>query len=402
MSFLFSRKPKTPPELVRTLNDILTRIDSGNADRRKLVDECSKILAQIKVILCGDQDSDPIPDQIALFAQEAYQSDILLLLVANLPSLEFDSRKEVVVIFSTLLRRQIGNHSPTIDFLSNNTKLFDALIIACSNYDVALTAGIILRDCIKHEALVKMVLKSPAFWTLFDTVSKAPFEIATDAFSTITDALTLHPHIAGEFLSNNQAKFVDKMNMLMKSDNYVTKRQSLKLIAQLIRQRSNYTFMTTYVNDVNNLRLVMTLMRNKSQNIKFEAFQIFKIFVANPKKTRPVEDTLIKNQVKLIDFLNNFKFPDQKKEDEQFNDEKKFVISKLSTLTPLSPGSSASTTSTATPTSTSTTPTSTGTSYQPDASGISVNPLSTPLPTAPAPVVNSEPVHLNEQILHYK
>ena len=36
MSFLFSRKPKTPPELVRTLNDILTRIDSGNADRRKV------------------------------------------------------------------------------------------------------------------------------------------------------------------------------------------------------------------------------------------------------------------------------------------------------------------------------------------------------------------------------
>jgi calcium binding protein 39 len=324
------------------------------------------------------------------------------LLVANLPSLEFDSRKEVVVIFSTLLRRQIGNHSPTIDFLSNSTKLFDALIIACSNYDVALTAGIILRDCIKHEALVKIVLKSPAFWTLFDTVSKAPFEIATDAFSTITDALTLHGYIAGDFLSNNQAKFVDKMNMLMKSDNYVTKRQSLKLIAQLIRQRSNYTFMTTYVNDVNNLRLVMTLMRNKSQNIKFEAFQIFKIFVANPKKTRPVEDTLIKNQVKLIDFLNNFKFPDQKKEDEQFNDEKKFVISKLSTLTPLSPGSSASTTSTATASSTSTTPTSTSISYPPDASGISVNPLGTPLPTVPAPVVNSEPVHRNDQILHYK
>lgn len=237
---------------------------------------------------------------------------------------------------------------------------------------------------------------------MFDTVSKAPFEIATDAFSTITDSLTLHGRVAGEFLTNNQVKFVEKMTMLMKSDNYVTKRQSLKLTAQLIRQRSNYNFMTTYVNDVNNLRLVMTLMRNKSQNIKFEAFQIFKIFVANPKKTRPVEDTLIKNQVKLIDFLNNFKFPDQKKEDEQFNDEKKFVISKLSALTPLSPGSSVSTTSTTSVCSNNTTATSNGATYVTEFTGASVNPLSTPLPTVPAPVVNSEPVHRNDQILHYK
>lgn len=267
----------------------------------------------------------------------------------------------------------------------------------------------------KHEQLVKIVLRSPAFWTLFDTVSKAPFEIATDAFSTITDALTLHPNIAGEFLSHNQGKFVDKMNLLMKSDNYVTKRQSLKLMAQIIRQRSNYNFMTAYVNDVNNLRLVMTLMRNKSQNIKFEAFQIFKIFVANPKKTRPVEDTLIKNQLKLIEFLNNFSFPDQRKEDEQFNDERKFVISKLSSLQ----GPTTSAVS-STPSSASSSPNLTsGTNSAGFSSSIpiksterldhripspsSANPMGVmaSAASAPPPVVHNEPVHRNDQVLHY-
>lgn len=306
------------------------------------------------------------------------------MLVTNLPALEFDSRKEVVVVFSTLLRRQIGNHSPTVDFLSTNTKLFDALIIACVNYDVALVAGLILRDCIKHEPLVKIILRSSAFWTLFDTVSKAPFEIATDAFSTITDALTVHPTLAGEFLAANQGKFVDKMNMLMKSDNYVTKRQSLKLMAQLIRQRTNYNFMTTYVNDFTNLRLVMTLMRNKSPNIRFEAFQIFKIFVANPKKVRQVEDTLLKNQKKLIEFLNNFTFPDQRKEDEQFNDERKFVISKLAALSP-SPQ-----------------PQTPVQSQQPVISEEMAPPKLVGQPLVSAPIVHSEPVHRNDQILHYK
>lgn len=350
-----------------------------------------------------------------MFAQEAYQSDILLLLVTNLPSLEFDSRKEVVVIFSTLLRRQIGNHSPTIDFLSTNTKLFDALIIACANYDVATVAGVILRDCMKHEPLVKIVLRSPAFWTLFDTVSKAPFEIATDAFSTVTDALTLHPQIGGDFLSHNQVKFVDKMNLLMKSESYVTKRQSLKLMAQLIRQRSNYNFMTAYVNDVNNLRLVMTLMRNKSQNIKFEAFQIFKIFVANPKKTRPVEDTLLKNQTKLIEFLNNFSFPDPKREDEQFNDERKFVIAKLSNLqapmsaVPSVPSPVASSPNMTPPASNNgglSTPSSTKSQAEINQrvpSPSSVNPMGVMagVGAVPPPVVHSEPVHRNDQVLHY-
>lgn len=379
-----------------------------------MVIKVNKALSRFfRALLTSSTETDPVPDQIALFAQEAYQTDILLLLVTNLPSLEFDSRKEVVVIFSTLLRRQIGNHSPTIDFLSTNVKLFDALIIACSNYDVALIAGVILRDCMKHEQLVKIVLRSPAFWTLFDTVSKAPFEIATDAFSTVTDALTLHPHIAGEFLSHNQIKFVDKMNMLMKSDNYVTKRQSLKLMAQLLRQRSNYNFMTAYVNDVNNLRLVMTLMRNKSQNIKFEAFQIFKIFVANPKKTRPVEDTLIKNQLKLIEFLNNFNFPDQRKEDEQFNDERKFVISKLSSLqgpasafssTPSSAASSPGLTPGASSTGFSTpSPSNSAEPIEQRVPSPSANPMGVMAPVAsiPPPVVHSEPVHRNDQVMHY-
>lgn len=381
------------------------------------MDESSKILAQIKLVLCGDQEIDPVPDQIALFAQEAYQTDILLLLVTNLPSLEFDSRKEVVVIFSTLLRRQIGNHSPTIDFLSTNIKLFDALIIACANYDVALAAGIILRDCMKHEPLVKIVLRSPALWSLFDTVSKAPFEIATDAFSTITDALTLHAQIAGEFLAHNQVKFVDKITMLMQSTNYVTKRLSLKLTAQLIHQRSNYVFMTAYVNDVANLRLVMTLMRNKSQNIKFEAFQIFKIFVANPKKTPAVEDTLLKNQQKLIEFLNNFSFPDQRKEDEQFNDERKFVITKLSALQSPQILQSGSIPSTATTspnlasgpnnggfsTSISSNTEEHSSSNQRIPSPSSVNPMGvmTSVGSVPPPVVHSEPVHRNDQVLHY-
>ena len=50
----------------------------------------------------------------------------------------------------------------------------------------------------------------------------------------------------------------------------------------------------------------MKLFKNQNKSIVFEAFHIFKVFVANPKKSRDVSIILYKNQEKLTKFLNNF------------------------------------------------------------------------------------------------
>lgn len=64
--------------------------------------------------------------------------------------------------------------------------------------------------------------------------------------------------------------------------------------------------MTRYISSADNLKLMMNLLRDRSRNIQFEAFHVFKVFVANPHKTRPIVDILVKNQEKLIHFLGNF------------------------------------------------------------------------------------------------
>lgn len=111
--------------------------------------------------------------------------------------------------------------------------------------------------------------------------------------------------------------------------------------------------MTKYISSADNLKLMMNLLRDKSRNIQFEAFHVFKVFVANPHKTRPIVDILVKNQDKLIHFLGNFHNDRQgtvkKKnchfiyyftknyisEDEQFNDEKAFLIKQIQELQPI-------------------------------------------------------------------
>lgn len=71
----------------------------------------------------------------------------------------------------------------------------------------------------------------------------------------------------------------------------------------------------------------MNLLRDKSRNIQFEAFHVFKVFVANPNKTRQVQEILQKNKERLLKFLADFH--NDRQEDEQFNDEKSFLIKQI-------------------------------------------------------------------------
>ena len=108
------------------------------------------------------------------------------------------------------------------------------------------------------------------------------------------------------------------------SNNYVTKRQSLKLLGEILLDRANFNVMTRYIASETNLKMMMNLLRDKSKNIQFEAFHVFKVwlyrgsrlasdstkplqvFVANPKKPPQIESILRRNKDKLLKFLKDF------------------------------------------------------------------------------------------------
>ncbi|CAN0402699.1 unnamed protein product, partial [Ectocarpus fasciculatus] len=81
--------------------------------------------------------------------------------------------------------------------------------------------------------------------------------------------------------------------------------------------------------DKENLKMMMNLLRDKSPNIQYEAFHVFKVFVANPKKPREVTKILVNNKAKLIAYLENFH---NDRDDAQFKEEKKLLVSTLSLL----------------------------------------------------------------------
>jgi len=329
---LFKSKLPKPSELVKSARENLQIVEKSGQNTKpadKAVEEITKALAGIKYTIYGDLEHEPTPDAINALANEIYSTDLLVLLIGNLSKLEFEARKDAVSVFNNLLRKQVGSRSPTVEYICRNTVILDTLCMPYEIADVAMGCGSMLRECARHESLTKLVINSPNIWKFFKHVDQANFDVASDAFSSFKELLTKHKPIVAEFLEKNYDQFFEQYTILLNSTNYVTRRQSLKLLGELLLDRANFNIMTRYISDQPNLKLMMMLLRDKYRNIQFEAFHVFKVFVANPNKPTPILNVLVKNKDKLIAFLTNFH---NDKEDDQFNDEKAFLLKQIQQL----------------------------------------------------------------------
>lgn len=330
MAFLFKRSPKTPIELVKTLNEQVLKLDCNN-ENKKNQDECSKYIKQIKFILHGNELNEVSHEQVISLTQEIFSNDTLYHLIFNLERLDFETRKDVLLIFSTLLRQQVGTKSPMVEYLIiTNPKVLPMLIAGPEKKEIGLICGQILRDCIKFEALNHFVLYNQQFWNFFEYVQIPIFEIATDSFTTLHDLLTTHKKLSSEFLANNYEIFTKSINQLIDSSNYVTKRQSVRLLSDLVLQRQNQIFLNKYFDDTINLKFIMMLMSNKLRNLQVEGFHIFKFFVAKPKKTQKVLNVLIKNKKNFIKFFESFNILSFN--DSNLVDERDYILSEIQKL----------------------------------------------------------------------
>ena len=80
-----------------------------------------------------------------------------------------------------------------------------------------------------------------------------------------------------------------------------------QLLSEVILDRSNFVVMMRYINDADNLMMLMRLLKGSSKTIQAEAFHVFKVFVANPNKSDGVNAIFKANRDRLIAFLKAFK-----------------------------------------------------------------------------------------------
>jgi len=329
MNIIFGTKKKDPISLVRGLRDILLSFEKAGKSVEKITDEIGKNLAQMKVILYGDPENEPNPELGVQLLNEVILTDLINLLIQHLKQLDFEAKKDVSVIVNNLLRKTVGSRQPAVDYFCKNVNILHSLIQGIESADIAAHSSSILRECAKQEALTKLILSAPNFNNFYAYIEDPNFDIASDAFSTFKEIITKHKGLSAEYLEKNYNTVFQNYSKLLNSGNYVVRRQSLKLLGELLLDRANFNIMTRYISDPENLKAMMNLLRDKSKNIQFEAFHVFKVFVANPNKTTPILNILIKNKPKLVQFLNNFH---NDNEEDQFNDEKAFLLKQIQQL----------------------------------------------------------------------
>jgi calcium binding protein 39 len=258
-------------------------------------------------------------------------SGVVIRLIESIGQLSVEVRKEVTNVFKALMRR---NPEGFVDYVAQEqTHVIDALWSGCEegDGDAALDCGAMLRGLVRHACLTQVVLQRPSFWSLLDThIHQEGFERCADAFTTLVE-IVMGPHetLVATFLYSNLDAFFTKYEGLLLSANYMTRRRSLKLLGELLLRKSNVDVMRRFIEKKHFLKVIMLLLRDKSSSIQFEAFHVFKLFVANPTKHADVEEVLMRNRDKLVSYLETFQ---EGTGDAQVAREKELLLKVLSAL----------------------------------------------------------------------
>ncbi|CAI9756663.1 unnamed protein product [Fraxinus pennsylvanica] len=313
MKALFKPKPKTPTDLVRQTRDLLILADRGTdtkeSKREEKMMELSKHIRDLKSILYGDSESEPVSEACTQLTQEFFRENTLRLLITCLPKLNLETRKDATQVVANLQRQQVQSRLIACDYLEKNIDLMDTLIAGYENTDLALHYGAMLRECIRHQTVARYVLESEHMKKFFDYIQLPNFDIASDAAATFKELLTRHKSTVAEFLSKNYDW----------------------LLGEILLDRPNSAVMTRYVSSRDNLRILMNLLRESSKSIQIEAFHVFKLFAANQNKPPDIVSILVTNSSKLVRLFADFK---TEKEDEQFEADKALVVKEIASLEP--------------------------------------------------------------------
>lgn len=275
-------------------------------------------------------------EEISLILKHSLQNDLVSKLLSYHARMSFKSRQLTATYICNILSK--GFESLELNQLvsayvkEHSTYTIEQL---CSNYKngvVYFHTGIIFRaflkfDCIHNCCLADDMLILKLFMENLLRVKN--FEKVSDAFSTFRLILEKKSRLVRTFLGKNYSAFFPLYNSLLQSSEYIAQRQSLKLLSDLLLYKENSEVMLRYISDVNNLVLIMNLMRVKSESMRMEAFHVFKIFVANPDKEAEVTAVLTRNKTKLIAYIAKLS---TERESDIFKDEKTLVMRTLESL----------------------------------------------------------------------
>lgn len=273
----------------------------------------------MKVTLQGTPEAETSPDQVYQLVSAILSEQLLPILVDNIYRLPFEARKDTQTIISNVFRfRSSGSTSSEPDALKEVIRKQPEIIVAlCNGYErreSASACGGILKEALKHDAVAAVILYDEpradgktqdiyndvdvsqkatgkgVFWKFFTWIDKSSFEVSADAFDCFRFILTKHKSLVAQYVNTNFDAFFQLYHeTLIKSESYVTKRQSIKLLGEVLLDRQFYECMCRYVESGDNLKLVMWQLKDDRRMVQYEAFHVFKVSMNHLSLSHPLE-----------------------------------------------------------------------------------------------------------------
>ena len=372
-----NKQVKTPLQLATALEESFDAISEarrqGTLNDEPIIEELKSVeksLQATKNILLGkpvsqekEKDRLVTPEQRAILAEEFCRRNVTKPMLQNFKGLSIDAKRNTVHILSHLSQVEAKYQ----EFICHNPDIVEMLCTSYEDFDysaeagVALQCGTILLSFIRNigDRIAGMILfcsweHGGTIWDFFDKyVNIASFDVQTQAFNTLKDIFLEKGGngkmcvraCAVDFIKAHELRFFACFNKMLKSSTFMTCRQSLRLLHQILFDpaKKTYAAMINYISSKEYLKITMNLLRDSSDQIQFEAFHLFKVFVLNPRRTDEVTHVLSKrqNQKALCEYLETFKtkfkgaqFADEGSDD-LFQTELIKVIASISELEPI-------------------------------------------------------------------
>ncbi|EPS61704.1 hypothetical protein M569_13090, partial [Genlisea aurea] len=156
-SFFRSKKLRAPADVVRETRDLLSYLNSGVPDsnhrRREKLELLEIHINELKSILYGIDECEPVAEACSQITQEFFKADALRLLILCLPKLNLEVRKDATQVVANLQRQSVNSRRIASDYLENNLDLIDQLLIGYEDPLLALHYGGMLKECIRHQVV---------------------------------------------------------------------------------------------------------------------------------------------------------------------------------------------------------------------------------------------------------
>eukprot|EP01084_Bolivina_argentea_P048848 89928_1 len=306
---------RTTDQLSRHLKAL--RSDDNIEKRNHAPSKLCVDLEQIHLFCYGDVDKQPNPENAEKLVKKLLDSkeNLFLKLAENMAYLPFEAKKRNADILNYVIRRCVKNRSHVYIQCKTDRNGYNPIIQALLD-DYNQNSSSVIQEMVKRPELTNMLLNQIKFkidghnnkstkptenknddndqddYDLVDEllvlVENPIFHISSDAFRSLETLLIRgQKKYTSNYLNKHYHRIFQGLNKLIKSDHFVTQKKTFVFLRELLVK--NRDVMIKYVANKANLAMIMNLMhRNRDNSVSFEAFHIFKMFVANPRKQKDV------------------------------------------------------------------------------------------------------------------